>query len=213
MALLSVAAQKPPAKSAADLEKIGPKVGERLPDFTLPDQNGATERAMAASLAGQNAGAPSASSAAPGADTPHLSVTTSVSDDRVAPGTRFSLLADVTPKPTMHVYAPGQKELISVTLILDPNDAFKAHAARFPPPEKYFFAPLQETQLVFSKPFRIVQDVTIALTPAMRERARAAGAALTIKGTLRYQACDDKVCYLPRNVPLTWTTSLRPLEQ
>ena len=28
---------------------------------------------------------------------------------------------------------------------------------------------------------------------------------LTIKGTLRYQACDDKVCFRPTNVPVEWT--------
>lgn len=39
--LLSVSAQgQTPAKSAADLAKLGPQVGERVPDFSLPDQDG-----------------------------------------------------------------------------------------------------------------------------------------------------------------------------
>ena len=42
---------------------------------------------------------------------------------------------------------------------------------------------------------------------------RPPGATLTIKGTLRYQACDDKVCYLPQSIPLSWTVGLRPLAQ
>jgi hypothetical protein len=113
----------------------------------------------------------------------------------------------------MHVYAPEQKDYISISLALEPDESFTARAPVFPKAEKYFFEPLKETQLVFSKPFRIVQDVTLALTPAFRERARTEGATLTIKGTLRYQACDDRVCYLPQNVPVSWTIGLRPLER
>jgi hypothetical protein len=36
------AAQQPPAKTAAELDKLGPQVGEHVPDFNLPDQNGTT---------------------------------------------------------------------------------------------------------------------------------------------------------------------------
>lgn len=28
---------------------------------------------------------------------------------------------------------------------------------------------------------------------------------MTIKGTLDYQACDDRLCYLPTSVPFQWT--------
>lgn len=39
-AMALVEAQTPPAKMAAVLAKLGPQVGERAPDFRLPDQNG-----------------------------------------------------------------------------------------------------------------------------------------------------------------------------
>ena len=110
----------------------------------------------------------------------------------------------------MHVYAPEQKELIPISLSLEPDASFKAHRPTFPKAEKYFFEPLKETQLVYSKPFRIVQDVTIAATQATRVLARKNGAALTISGTLRYQACDDQVCYMPQSLPVSWTISLKP---
>jgi hypothetical protein len=55
---------------------------------------------------------------------------------------------------------------------------------------------LNETQLVYSKPFRITQDIRFVKPGA--------GAPRTIKGTLRYQACDDKICYLPTTVPVQW---------
>jgi DsbC/DsbD-like thiol-disulfide interchange protein len=126
-------------------------------------------------------------------ETMHLKVTTSVSD-KPSRGGHVSLFVDVEPKPTMHVYAPGQDGFIVVTLTLDKDAAFTAATPKFPTPEKLLFEPLNETQLVYSKPFRIVQDIT-----------RAKKGPLTIKGTLRYQACDDKVCFRPTNVPVEWT--------
>jgi hypothetical protein len=79
-------------------------------------------------------------------------------------------------------------------------------------PEVYHFKPLNERVLVYQKPFSIVQDVGI-------NSSREAGAALrgvntlTINGTLDYQACDDKLCFLPQSVPISWTIELRPLDQ
>ena len=36
---------------------------------------------------------------------------------------------------------------------------------------------------------------------------------LTIKGVLNYQACDDKMCFTPQTVPLTWTVTVRQLDR
>ena len=36
------AVAQPPAPAAVDVEKIGPTVGETVPDFSLPDQSGVT---------------------------------------------------------------------------------------------------------------------------------------------------------------------------
>jgi DsbC/DsbD-like thiol-disulfide interchange protein len=137
------------------------------------------------------------SSAADRVETKHLTVATSAPAGAVAPGTRVSLVVDVTPKPEMHVYAPEQKGLIPISLVLEANRAVKAHATRFPKSEK--FKPLDEVQFVYSRPFRIVQDVTV--TP------KATGT-ITIKGTLKYQACDNAICYAPVTVPVAWSISL-----
>jgi hypothetical protein len=160
----------------------------------------ATSVAVAAQTPSQTA-APQ-SSAADKIETPHLTVATSVGNGASAPATRLSLFVDVTPKPRMHVYSPAQKTYIPIALTLEPNPAFKPHTAVYPPAEKFFFEPLKETQLVYSKPFRIVQDITVA--PGKRPDA-----ALTIKGTLRYQACDDQVCYLPKDLALKWVVNLQ----
>ena len=133
-------------------------------------------------------------------ETKHLMVTTSASPETVAPGKRLSLAVDVTPKPKMHVYSPGQTGYIGVTLTLEAAPGFTAAKAKYPAAEKIYMPLLKETQLVYAKPFRIAQDVVV-------RPGRSAGA-LIIKGTLRYQACDDAVCYLPTNVPVEWRVKL-----
>jgi hypothetical protein len=146
-------------------------------------------------------------------ETPHLTITTGASDGSVAPGSRFSLVIDIAPKPRMHVYAPQQTDYIPISLTLESDDAIKPHPPTFPAPERFFFKPLKETQLVYSRRFRIVQDLTVALTPAVRERAKAEDAALKINGVLRYQACDDMICYVPKDVPVSWVVRLKGLER
>jgi DsbC/DsbD-like thiol-disulfide interchange protein len=135
-------------------------------------------------------------------ETKHLTVTTSASQATVAPGKRLSLAVDVAPKPKMHVYSPGQAGYIGITLTLEDNSGFTAAKAKYPAGEKIYMPLLKETQLVYAKPFRIAQDLVV--------RPSGGAAAVTIKGTLRYQACDDTICYLPTTVPLAWTVKLAP---
>ena len=35
---------------------------------------------------------------------------------------------------------------------------------------------------------------------------------LTVQGTFRYQACDDKECYPPQTIPLRWTFHVNSLD-
>ncbi len=143
-------------------------------------------------------------------ETKHLTVAPSSPAAAVAPGARVSLTLEVTPRPTMHVYAPGQKDYISIALALQADSDITADAARFPKPEKLLLKALGETQLVYRRPFRIVQDVTVAGTAALLARARTPGATVAVQGTLRYQACDDIICYVPVDVPVSWTIALKP---
>ena len=143
-------------------------------------------------------------------ETAHVVVETSFA---AGPRGRVSLFVDIAPKPKMHVYAPQQKDYIPVTLTVQPNPTLKFFPPVFPKPEKYFFAPLKETQLVYSKPFRIVQEIALATMPAANEPAKTGDGAITISGTLRYQACDDAICYLPKELPVSWTVTVKGLKR
>lgn len=145
--------------------------------------------------------------------TRHLSVSTSTSAAAVVPGGRVSLVVEITPKQTMHVYAPGQPDVIPISLTLTPGEATAAEPVQFPKAEKREFKELGESHMVYSKPFRVVQDVTVPSSRAMLKRAASRDASITVKATLKYQACDDTICYAPVSVPITWTLGLQNASQ
>jgi peroxiredoxin len=143
---------------------------------------------------------------------PNLEITSYLTDQTAAAGTHFSAVLDITPGPRIHVYAPGVTGYRPIALRIDPQPGLVVREAQYPSPETYHFAPLKEDVLVYQKPFRVVQDVMI---DAGREGQAAlqGRTSLTITGTLDYQACDDKVCFNPQTVPLSWTVDLVPLDR
>jgi DsbC/DsbD-like thiol-disulfide interchange protein len=115
----------------------------------------------------------------------------------------MSLAVDVIPKKGMHVYAPGaQYRPVKIGLQADP--LLGVHDPVYPKPTHYLFKPLNEEVLVYDAPFRLVVDIIAGESEAARARLRSR-THLTIKATLDYQACDDRLCYLPVSVPFQWT--------
>jgi AhpC/TSA family/Thiol:disulfide interchange protein DsbD, N-terminal len=143
---------------------------------------------------------------------PHLTLTTYATDQTAAPGTHFSLVLDVVPGARVHVYAPGVTGYKPIALTVDPQPSLVVRDAQYPKSEDYFFKPLNEHVAVYQRPFRIVQDLEIDPSPqSVAELANRTS--MTLNGTLTYQACDDKVCFTPQSVPLTWTIGLKPLDR
>ena len=142
--------------------------------------------------------------------TDHLQLTTYVSDTVVAPGGVFSLVFEITPRQGIHVYAPGEHSYKIVRVNLAPNPSWLvARPVNYPPSEIYFFAPLKERVPVFQKPFTLTQSMAVSAAPEHRA-AVAKVNRMTIKGTLDYQACDDRVCFLPKSIPVSYTVRVRP---
>ena len=142
--------------------------------------------------------------------TAQIEITTFASDTAIAPGNRFSLVFDVTPHAGMHVYAPGAPGYRTISVTIAPQPFVQVQPLVYPKSEIYFFRPLNERVPVYQKPFRLVQDVRLEGTP-QAQAALQGKESLTIAGSVEYQACDDKVCFNPASVPVTWTLSLRPL--
>jgi hypothetical protein len=143
---------------------------------------------------------------------PHLAITSFTTDQVAAPGTRFSVVLDITPASRIHVYAPGVSGYRPIALRVAPQPGLVVGQTHFPASEIYHFKPLDERVPVFQRPFRIVQDVMF--DPSREGEAVLKGKeSLTLTGTLEYQACDDKVCFNPQSVPLSWTVAVKPLDR
>jgi hypothetical protein len=146
------------------------------------------------------------------ASTRHLTLKASLSDTVAAPGSRLSLVATVTPRATMHLYAPGKHDYQVVQLTIDPHPLLRVHETTYPPSEIYHFKPLDERVEVYSKAFRLTRDVTVLATPEAQKQL-AGMETLTLTGALEYQACDDAICFNPARVPLTFTVTVKPLDR
>jgi hypothetical protein len=167
------------------------------------------ERSTAASIVVRQGGAgrgPSATAA-----NAHISMKVTVSDEIVAPGSRFTIAVDVTPARNIHVYAPGADYQV-IALGLDPDPLLVTHPVQYPRSETYHFKPLNETVPVFQKPFRLSQDVTVA-APKEAQQALAGRKTLTLSGKLEYQACDDEICFRPTAIPFKFELKLKPLDR
>jgi len=137
-----------------------------------------------------------------------LQVASHVSAERVAVGDRFSVTLDLTPAPRMHVYAPTVVNYKPIVLKVRPQPGLIVRNVSYPPAEKYFYAPLKETVDIYQKPFQVMQELALDGSPAGRAALKGVST-ITVQGTLNYQACDDKICYPPRTVPMTWTVAIK----
>jgi len=144
--------------------------------------------------------------------TNHLEMKYHSTRDTVRPNLRFTLVADFQLHPKMHVYAPGTVGYIPIRFDIEPSPYFTVHETEYPPSENLFLAAIQETVPVFQGGFEVRQDITIMGNDVV-EPVLKADREIKIRGKLRYQACDDKICYLPQTLPLEWTLKLDPLDR
>jgi peroxiredoxin len=142
--------------------------------------------------------------------TEHLDIKTYPGEASVAVGNRFSIVLEVTPRPRIHVYAPGSPSYQAIGLRIDPQAFVRALPIVYPPSQPYTFTPLNDRVQVYQQPFTLVQEIVVDGSPEATRTLRGKDS-ITIAGSLDYQACDDKVCFNPASVPLSWTVPLRAL--
>jgi len=147
-------------------------------------------------------------------ETAHLKFTAYPSNPSVTVGTRFSVAVEIEPNPNIHVYAPGAEELgyrvISLNLAPVPHVRFEP--VEFPESEIYYFEPLDERVPTYQRPFTLLQEVIVSSSEEAEAALRELDA-LTLSGTLDYQACDDRLCFEPVSVPLSFTLDLDLLDR
>ena len=130
----------------------------------------------------------------------HLTVSATSSAAMAAPGSKVSLFLDITPNPGIHVYAPGAKDYLPIAVTIDPQPGVTVGAVKYPKSDTMVFD--GERVPVYQKAFRLVDEVSLASSLKTAD-------IVTVTGTVKYQACDDRVCFLPASVPVSWSIKLR----
>ena len=133
-----------------------------------------------------------------------LTATVGASNSTVAPGQRIALTLDVELGPNMHVYAPGVEGYIPIDWKMEDSGAAQAHAPVFPRAEKLYLKAIDETVPAYRGHFRLIRDITIA---------PGAAGSFAVDGSLRYQACDDRVCYIPQTLRFEWNFERQTLDK
>ncbi len=104
-------------------------------------------------------------------------------------------VVDVIIQRGYHVQAnpPAFPNLIPITLSLDPAPGVEIGTPVYPAPKRLRLKGSGEILLVLDGRFSIRVPI---------KRSSAAPAPVQIRGTLRYQGCDDVRCLFPRSLPL-----------
>ena len=146
-------------------------------------------------------------------EAPHLDLTLAQTDKAAIPGSRVSLIVEVgLPKGT-HVYAPDVTGgYIPIALTLEPPPEIELAAAAYPRPKTLYLDAIKERVPVFEGKFRIVQDVKVAGSMDLIKSLGDTGKTVQVIGTFKYQACDEKVCYPPTSLPVSWGLHIVPLD-
>jgi peroxiredoxin len=146
-------------------------------------------------------------------EAPHLQLSVGQSDRVAVPGNLVTLTAEVRLPPDVHVYAPGTKGYKTVKLAIDPLPDFEVRQASYPSAKILYLPAIKERVPVFENTFRIRQELKVNSMAEFSGALGPDGKKVAVKGTLEYQACDSKICFLPATVPLEWQFQIVPLDR
>jgi DsbC/DsbD-like thiol-disulfide interchange protein len=131
----------------------------------------------------------------------HLRVALNQSRDSITPGGKVTITAQVKLPPGMHVYAPSiEPPYKPIQLTIESPAGLKVSPVRYPAPKKLHLQAIDETVPAYEGNFTLEADALASHTARPGDSV--------IKGKLSYQTCDDKICYLPVTLPVTWTVKV-----
>jgi cytochrome c biogenesis protein CcdA/thiol-disulfide isomerase/thioredoxin len=122
-----------------------------------------------------------------------------VETDGAYPGVDVRLALQVRLPERLHANAnkPRDPSLIPMTLTFQPPDGITVEELVFPPPTDLEQKGAAEPLAVFEREFAI--GVRLAVAASVPEGE------MTIPARLRYQACDESMCYFPQTIDTGWT--------
>ena len=86
------------------------------------------------------------------------------------------------------------------------DKSWSALPVAFPPSRKLRLEAIDETVPVYEGKARFVRDLLVGPVSVVKPGE------LAVEGSFRYQACDDRMCYNPRDIPLKWIFRIAPLD-
>jgi len=137
-------------------------------------------------------------------ETKHLKLTSSASEETVEAGNRITLSLQIELKPKMHVYAPGiEGGYIPIRWKMPDSAGWAVTVPSYPDSQDLHLPAINETVPVYEGSFVITRDLVIGQDKEIKPLLQ--NGALRVEGAFRYQACDDKMCFTPQTVPLSWS--------
>jgi len=146
-------------------------------------------------------------------EAPHLSLAVEQSDRTGFPGERITLTAEVQLPPDVHVYAPGVQGYKPIALVMDSTPGLEYTPVNYPRAKVLYLPAIKERVPVFEGKFRITQDLKVSSAAEFSNSLGTDGKTVAITGKLDYQACDNKICFLPTSVPVRWQLQVLPLDR
>ena len=130
---------------------------------------------------------------------PKAEVAPLVGSDGVRAGTSVRAAVQVRLPETLHVQsnAPRDPSFIATALTVEPPPGVSVTEIVYPKAKDLVQEGLEEPLTVFDHEFAI--GVVFEVAPG------AAAGVLDVPGTLRYQACDERMCYAPSNADVRWS--------
>ncbi|HEU0121491.1 MAG TPA: peroxiredoxin family protein [Bryobacteraceae bacterium] len=136
-------------------------------------------------------------------DRPRVRVTPETNASIVRGGQTIRLEMEVRLGRGLHAYAPGAPgEFIPVRWTVGASRLWTAGEPEWPEAELAQLYGVPEKVPNFTGTFRVTRTVTLAPQAALLRES--AGGELQIPGEFRYQACNDRLCFPPETVPLSW---------
>ena len=125
-----------------------------------------------------------------------------VESKTVRPGAPVALSLKVTLPKELHVQAnkPRDPALIPTVLTVTPTEGVTVGKITYPPAIDFAQAGADEPLAVYGHEFTVKLDVKLG--------ADVKPGALTLPAKLRYQACDDKMCFPPTTAETSWTLTV-----
>ena len=135
---------------------------------------------------------------------PKPELTPTADPARVRPGKTAKLLLKVALPEQIHIQSnkPRDEAFFPTALVLTPPPGVTVGTTTYPPAVDFKQEGQAELLAVFEK--------TITITATIAVDASVKPGELTIPGRFDYQACDDKVCYRPIKMPVSWTLTVAP---